>query len=73
MLLNNISCEIDQLRSHFSGQLIHPSNFKVLNVSEFASNALKYALFEKSLKTLKVIESEFLVASFWRVSLMYCR
>ena len=64
MLLNNISSEIDQLRAHFRGQFIHLSNLKVFNVSEFAFDALKYALFQRILETFKVIESEFLVASF---------
>ena len=69
MLLNDISSEIDQLTSHFSREIIHVSNFEILNVSEFVFDALDHALFQRSQKTTEFIEMELVVASLRRVSL----
>ena len=56
MLLNHIGSEVNELTSHFSRQLRHLSNFKVLDVSEFLFDALEHTFFKTSLETYEVIE-----------------
>ena len=69
MLLNDISCEINKLTSHFNWKTRHVSNLELLDMSELLFDALDYSLFKRSLETTKIRETELVVTSIGRVSL----
>ena len=72
MLLDDFSCEINELASHFSWETKNPCNFEVLDLSEFLFASLEHSLFKRSLETFEVIEMELVVASLGRVFLKDC-
>ena len=72
MLLDDFSCEINELASHFSWETKNPCNFEVLDLSEFLFASLEHSLFKRSLETSDVTEMELIVASLGRVFLKDC-